>query len=173
MQITNASKKDIAELVKLINSAYRGEVSKLGWTTEAGLLAGDLRTDYPTLAAQINKPGSVILKYTAPQNSITGCVYLQIQEKGLYLGMLSVAPVLQGKGIGKLLLAAAETFAFENKCNCIFMQVISVRTELIAWYQLNGYNMTGEKKALPDDNRFGIPTQPLEFAIMKKNMIFP
>ena len=50
------------------------------------------------------------------------------------------------------------------------MNVISVRQELIAWYERLGYRKTGETKPLPADHRFGVPTQPLEFAIMEKNM---
>ena len=71
---------------------------------------------------------------------------------------------------GKKLLAAADSYAKENKCPCIFMNVISVRPELIAWYERHGYHTTGERKPLPDDNRFGTPTQPLEFIIMEKKM---
>jgi hypothetical protein len=36
--------KDKPALLALINSAYRGEVSMLGWTTEAHLIAGEQRT---------------------------------------------------------------------------------------------------------------------------------
>ena len=35
-----ASAADAPALVDLINSAYRGESSKAGWTTEADLLGG-------------------------------------------------------------------------------------------------------------------------------------
>jgi ribosomal protein S18 acetylase RimI-like enzyme len=95
-------------------------------------------------------------------------VYLEKKERGLYLGMLTVSPLQQANGIGKKLLAAAEVFAKEKNCHCIFMNVISVRQELIAWYERHGYNKTEERKPLPADNRFGKPTQPLEFIIMEK-----
>lgn len=161
---------DIPALVKLINSAYRGESSKRGWTTEADLLEGELRTDMPTLTSIINKPGSVVLKYTDHEN-IKGSVYLDKQERGLYLGMLTVDPVQQDSGIGKKLMKAAEDYANVNGCRCIFMNVISVRDELIAWYERQGYYKTGEKKPLPSDTRFGRPTRELEFAIMQKDLV--
>ena len=66
------------------------------------------------------------------------------------------------------ILAAALIHAQENNCPCIFMNVISLRHELIAWYRRHGYHLTGETKPLPDDNRFGVPTQPIEFVIMEK-----
>ena len=170
MPVSIALKQDIPELVALINSAYRGDASKKGWTTEANLLKGDLRTDISTLAGLIENPQSVILKYTTAENVIAGSVYLEIQEKGLYLGMLTVSPQLQAAGIGRQLLVAAEEYAKEKECPCIFMSVISVRHELIAWYERHGYKNSGETKPFPDDDRFGIPTQFLEFIIMEKIM---
>ena len=170
MTISIASKEDIQVLVALINSAYRGDASKKGWTTEANLLKGDLRTDISTLTGLIENPQSVILKYTTAENVIAGSVYLEIQEKGLYLGMLTVSPQLQAAGIGRQLLVAAEEYAKEKECPCIFMSVISVRHELIAWYERHGYKNSGETKPFPDDDRFGIPTQFLEFIIMEKTM---
>ncbi len=170
MTISIASKEDIQVLVALINSAYRGDASKKGWTTEANLLKGDLRTDISTLTGLIENPQSVILKYTTAENVIAGSVYLEIQEKGLYLGMLTVSPQLQAAGIGRQLLVAAEEYAKEKECPCIFMSVISVRHELIAWYEIHGYKNSGETKPFPDDDRFGIPTQFLEFIIMEKIM---
>lgn len=170
MSISIASKEDVQVLAALINSAYRGEASKKGWTTEADLLKGELRTDISTLAGLIDNPQSVILKYTTAENVIAGSVYLEIQAKGLYLGMLTVSPLLQAAGIGRQLLVAAEEYAKEKECLCIFMSVISVRHELIAWYERHGYKNSGETKPFPDDDRFGIPTQFLEFIIMEKTM---
>ena len=170
MQISPAHIKDIPELVSLINSAYRGEASKKGWTTEADLLEGELRTDATTLAEIINRPQATILKYTTDDNAVTGSVFLEKQERGLYLGMLSVSPLQQAAGVGKQLMKAAEQYAKENNCSCIFMNVISVRHELIEWYERLGYQKTGEIKPLPADTRFGVPAQPLEFAIMEKKV---
>ena len=171
MTVSKANLEDIPELVPLINSAYRGEASKKGWTTEADLLIGAMRTDIAMLTELMNNPTSAVLKITNEENKIVGSVYLDIQVRGLYLGMLTVSPLLQAGGIGKKLMAAAEDFARENKCAGIFMNVISVRHELIAWYEKQGYYMTGETKPLPADNRFGVPTQPLEFAIMEKKIV--
>lgn len=168
--ISVSTKEDIPELVSLINSAYRGESSKKGWTTEAWLLEGDLRTDIPTLSNIIRQPGTVILKYTEAAG-IKGSVYLDVQPRGLYLGMLTVDPRNQATGIGKKLMKAAEIYGKEKGCSCIFMNVISVREELVAWYERQGYYKTGEKKPLPADTKFGKPTRELEFAIMQKDLV--
>lgn len=170
MPVSIAITNDIPALVELINSAYRGEGSKKGWTTEAYLIKGDLRTDETSLVALLENKNAVMLKYVSVDDSIIGCVYLQKQERGLYLGMLTVAPALQGAGIGKKLLIAAEEYALQNNCPVIFMNVVSLRPELIAWYERHGYCQTAERKPFPNDQRFGIPAKPLEFVIMEKRI---
>jgi ribosomal protein S18 acetylase RimI-like enzyme len=84
--------------------------------------------------------------------------------------MLSVHPEIQAKGIGKKLLQAAEQHAREMNCSSIVMTVISVRTELIAWYQRNGYVDTCARKPFPDDPRFGTPVRPLQFVVLEKKL---
>lgn len=171
MPVAVAAISDINELVTLVNSAYRGESSKKGWTTEANLLEGELRTDAAALSEMMDKPGAVVLKYTSPGGSITGCVYLHKQDRGLYLGMLTVSPLLQAGGIGRQLMQAAETHALQVGCSAIFMNVISLRSELIAWYERLGFYKTGETKPMATDHRYGVPVQPLEFLIMEKKIV--
>lgn len=170
--ISIAAESDIPALVSLVNSAYRGEGSKKGWTTEADLLDG-LRTNEKSLQEIIAKPGSVILIYTDEKNKLVGCVNLQQQENKLYLGMLTVSPILQGAGIGKKLLAASESYAASNNFTAITMTVISVRQELIAWYERHGYQRTGETKPFPteDPHALGAPRIPLEFIYMEKRIV--
>jgi ribosomal protein S18 acetylase RimI-like enzyme len=167
LQISKAEPNDIAALVILVNSAYRGEQSKKGWTTEADLLGG-IRIDENSLSDMINKPHALILKYVDIENRITGCVYLQKQQQKLYLGMLTVLPEWQAAGIGKQLLTASENYASSVNCSSVIMTVISVRKELIAWYERRGYKNTGETRPFPNDPAFGIAKQPLEFIVMEK-----
>jgi len=166
-KILPATAKDAPELDVLVNSAYRGDSSRQGWTTEADLLDGT-RTDAAGIEDIINKPGYVILTYVE-NGEILGCVELHIENKKLYLGMLTVRPHLQGKGIGKDLLKAAEAEARSKKCKSIFMTVISVRQELIDWYLRHGYKHTGERKPFAfNDPRFGQPKKQLEFLVLEK-----
>jgi len=169
MAIVQATIEDISALEKLLNSAYRGEDSKKGWTSEADLLQGELRTDGETLRRLMQTPGAVFLKYVN-QQSIEGCVFLQKLESKLYLGMLSVSPLIQAKGIGKQLMFEAEEYARSQNCSVIFMKVISIREELVAWYERKGYHKTGKTEPFPRDDRFGVPTQTLEFIIMEKEI---
>jgi len=168
MKIVKATVADAAKLVDLLNSAYRGDSSKQGWTTEAHLIAGNVRTNEQSVIDVINQPGSVVLKCTDEQNHIIGTVNLQKQDHKLYLGMFSVSPASQGGGIGKKLLVAAEDHAREVDCSMIYMTVISVRTELIDWYKRNGYVDTGERKPFTEDGLTGKHLQKLEFAVLEK-----
>jgi ribosomal protein S18 acetylase RimI-like enzyme len=167
-----ATKDDIAALNILVNSAYRGESSKQGWTTEADLLDG-IRTDENGLEKTLEKPNSWILKCLDELNQIVACVHLEKDETQLYLGMLTVSPTLQNKGIGKLLLQEAERFALKENCNSIYMTVITERKELIAWYEKHGYINTGITKPFPmNDPAFGLPKRPLEFVVLRKEILF-
>ncbi|HEY2727929.1 MAG TPA: GNAT family N-acetyltransferase [Parafilimonas sp.] len=164
-----ANENDITALNILVNSAYRDESSKQGWTTEAGILDG-IRTDEASLKEMMLQSSSFILKYEE-DNKITGCVYLRKEKDKMYLGMLTVSPLIQNKGIGKILLSASEDEACKRNCNSIFMSVISIRTELINWYKKYGYYDTGIKKPFPEnDPRFGIPKTHLEFIILEKSI---
>ncbi|HEX8331715.1 MAG TPA: GNAT family N-acetyltransferase [Segetibacter sp.] len=169
MNILRADINDIPDLVKLVNSAYRGQASKKGWTTEADLLDG-IRTDDDSLEEMLGKPGATILKFLNDNGDIAGSVYLQKQHEKLYLGMLTVSPEIQAKGIGKQLLKVSEDYALNVGCSVVTMTVISVRKELIEWYERHGYRSTGKTEPFPNDVRFGIPKQKLEFIVMEKEL---
>ncbi|MDP5200402.1 GNAT family N-acetyltransferase [Flavobacterium sp. DG2-3] len=168
--ITKALLEDIPALVTLINSAYRGETSKKGWTTEAHLLEGK-RTDEPEMTEIFLDPKNTILKFTE-NNKIIGSVLLVEKEHQLYLGMLTVSPELQNSGIGKKLLVEAENHAQSLGLSSIIMTVISVRTELIDWYKRRGYVDTGEREAFPESGiHVTVSEEPLEFIYLEKNFL--
>ena len=168
--ITPATTADVPALVALVNSAYRGESSTQGWTTEAHLLDGQ-RVDAAALLDLLAAPEATILQSTTPAGQLLGSVYLHPQpDSALYLGMLSVSPTQQGQGVGKHLLAAAEAHALQKACASIRITVISVRTELLAWYERHGYRRTGATEPFPTDTRFGVPKQPLELLVLEKEL---
>lgn len=167
--ILSASEADAKALDKLVNSAYRGESSKQGWTSEADLLDGT-RINEEAIKELLQRPDTTIL-LCKEENELLGCVELRKDNQKLYLGMLSVKPNSQRKGIGKKLLMEAEVYAMGIGCIKIYMTVISIRKELIDWYVRHGYELTGEKKPfiLPDI-RWGIPKQELEFVVLEKKI---
>lgn len=167
--ITPATLEDANALAFLINSAYRGETSKKGWTTEATILEGS-RTNEAEIQQIIHDPKQNLLKFTE-NNTILGCVLLIEKESKLYLGMLTVSPELQNSGIGKKLLAEAESYAQKLGLNRIVMTVISIRKELIDWYKRHGYEDTGERQAFPvSDIHIPIVEQKLEFMVLEKRL---
>ncbi|MFZ6862008.1 GNAT family N-acetyltransferase [Undibacterium sp. Ji67W] len=146
-----ASNEDAELIAQLVNSAYRGDTSRQGWTTEADLLEGS-RIFAPEVLELIAAKDSVILLCMHEQE-IIGCVHLQKSGDAAYLGMFVVRPILQGNGIGKHFMQTAERYAHKRwGINKIWMTVISVREELIAYYQRRGYVRTGRFKPFPKDN---------------------
>lgn len=167
--ITKATLQDIPALTILINSAYRGETSKKGWTTEANLLEGK-RTDEEEMTEIFLDSKNTILKFT-DNNIIIGSVLLVEKGHQLYLGMLTVSPELQNSGIGKKLLAEAENHAKTLGLSSIIMTVISVREELVAWYKRHGYVDTGDREPFPESEiHVTISEKPLEFIYLEKKI---
>lgn len=165
--ITVAGTNDITALVALVNSAYRGDKAREGWTHEADLLNGQ-RIDAEGMAALLANGDTTILKYT-DNSRIVGCVCLEKKDSHLYLGMLTTAPEFQGKGIGKVMLREAERHAVRLGCKLVEMTVITDRKELMAWYERHGYKNTGVLKPFPShDPRAGVPLKPLQFVVMEK-----
>jgi len=170
MPVLFAQPDDIPQLLSLVNSAFRGDSARKGWTHESDLLRGAIRTDAVTMLNMMDVLGAAFLTYTNQEGLLEGCVYLCPKQRGLYLGMLTVNPDLQGGGIGKQLLQAAEGYARTQQCIIIYMTVISARTELVAWYLRHGYYLTGETEPFSVDTKYGMPTQDLEFIILEKKI---
>ena len=171
LKIVRATIADVKEINVLVNSAYRGESSKIGWTTEADLLDG-IRVDEERLVDFIQKKDSMLFKYMDDENKIIGCVHLEKHGYKLYLGMLTVSPELQGRGIGKEMMKEAEVQAKAVNCSAVYMSVITDRRVLLEWYIKHGYKNTGVKKPFPShDKRFGLPKKPLEFILLEKSIL--
>jgi ribosomal protein S18 acetylase RimI-like enzyme len=166
-----ATAADVPALVALVESAYRGEASRAGWTSEADLLDGQ-RTDAEGVAAAVNGPDGRVLTVESGAD-LVACCQLERRDGYAYFGMFAVSPTLQGAGLGKLVLAEAERFVREEwQVGELHMTVISARQDLIAWYVRRGYRRTGEMSPFPyGDERFGIPTRAdLEFELLIKKL---
>lgn len=159
IRFQTATPDQAPELAKLVNSAYRGEYSQQGWTTEASLLGGQ-RTDAESLAKLIETPlNQFELAYEGKTQKIIGSVHL-IQElpDTLYFGMLTVEPTLQTQGLGKILINHLENVARGYGFKRVRFTVIPARTELVAFYERRGYKATGKFEPFPQlDPKFGVP----------------
>ncbi|MGW7278401.1 GNAT family N-acetyltransferase [Streptomyces sp. NPDC054844] len=165
----DATAADVDDIVALIESAYRGDSSRAGWTTEADILQGQ-RTDPEGVLQVVKSPDSRLLTVER-DGRIVACCQLEHRGAHAYFGMFAVSPALQGEGLGKTIIAAAERWAREAwGVTEMHMTVISVREDLIAWYERRGYRRTGEMTPFPyGDERFGIPQRDdLQFELLVK-----
>ncbi|HEY0180204.1 MAG TPA: GNAT family N-acetyltransferase [Dokdonella sp.] len=160
---------DADRVVALVECAYRGDVSRRGWTTEADLLDGQ-RTDAETVLELIAKPLSRVL-LAERGGALLACAHVEKTGAAAYFGMFAVHPDAQRGGLGRRVLAEAERIAREEwRCREMQMTVISLRDELIAWYARRGYRRTGRYRAFPyGDERFGLPKRDdLRFELLVK-----
>lgn len=165
---------DIPALITLVTSAYRGDASRAGWTTEADILDG-ARIDAQGLQADLERPRSTIL-LAERDGQLLACAHVADDHGKGYFGMFSVDPAQQGGGIGKQVMLAAEAHAARAwGVSVMQMTVIDIRDELIAFYERRGYQRTGIKKPFPyGDERFGIPKRDdLRFEVLEKPLVVP
>jgi ribosomal protein S18 acetylase RimI-like enzyme len=166
-----ADPSDVEAVVALVHSAYRGDASREGWTTEADLLDGQ-RTDVAAVREMVDQAASVVLLAVA-EDSIVGCCHLVAGESSTaHFGMFAVRPALQAGGLGAALLAEAErTVRARWGFASIRLNVLRQRDELIGWYRRRGFEPTGETEPFPyGDERFGVPLRAdLEFVVLQKS----
>jgi len=172
MHLDPATADDIPALHALVESAYRGDSARAGWSHEADLLGGQ-RIDGEGLAAIVADPAQHLLVLHDGE-AIRACVNLTDKGNGVaYLGLLTVDPRFQASGLGRSLLAAAEDHARNSiGASRLEMTVIVQRTELIEWYERRGYVLTGEHRPFPmHDERFGLPKRDdLDFVVLEKRL---
>ncbi|MBK8726371.1 MAG: GNAT family N-acetyltransferase [Holophagaceae bacterium] len=167
-----ATLDDIEALVALVNSAYRGDASRAGWTTEADLITGP-RIDGDGLRELINAPGSLLL-LCLQGGAIIGSVHLKrLEAHSAYLGLFVVQPTLQGSGIGRRFLAEAEATVQQAwGSRRMTMSVITIRPELVAYYERRGYRRTGELHPFPTEAGASRPVvEDLQLETLAKDLL--
>ena len=174
-EITRCAASELAEVVELVNAAYRGEGGQSGWTSEIGLVDGP-RTTIEALRADLEssrEPAMYLLRDAA---ELLACVRLERArtadgQPACYISMLTVRPGRQDRGLGRVMLEHAEATGRAGGAQIARMSVVSVRESLIAWYERRGYRRTGETEPFPRDTRFGEPQRPdLEFIMLEKDL---
>ena len=163
---------DANAVIALVTSAYRGQSSRQGWTSEADLIGGE-RIDIELLRADIRRPSSVVI-LAEREGSLVGCAHVaRTNTTHAYFGMFAVRPLGQARGDGKRILAEAERFvAAEWATSVLTMTVLDIRSELLAFYERRGYRRTGVTKPFPyGDERFGLPRRDdLRFEVLEKTL---
>lgn len=168
-----ATPDDVSDIIELVESAYRGDRSRRGWTTEADLLLGQ-RTDAEEIEGHIASSTAWLLLLREGAR-LVGSVLIEERPSLAYLGMLAIDPTAQGSGWGRMILDEVERRVLAKNVSVIEMTVIAQRVELIAWYERRGYRTTGEERPFPYGNeRFGRPQRDdLYFKVLQKNLRAP
>jgi GNAT superfamily N-acetyltransferase len=163
-----ARKSDADAIAQLVNNAYRPEPNATGWTHEAHLVSGS-RTHAGHITKLLGRPDSVIL-VGLKKSELVACAHIEKAQSHSRIGMLAVCPLRQGLGLGKQMLTHAEKYA--HACfnsEKFILQVISARSELIAFYLRRGYQKTGEILAFPHSADVGTPITPdIHLEILEK-----
>ena len=169
MLFNHAKLTHIPIITSLINRSYRGDSSRAGWTTEADLLSGQ-RIDEAGLIQLVNDPDSLIL-IAHSEESILATIHAHRENKSVHFGLFAVEPSLQGGGIGKELLAYAESEAIHKwGVNTAIIEVITHRSELIAYYERRGYVRTGEMIAFPESDLWDKLANNLVLEVLAKDL---
>ena len=166
-----ATAADGPALLDLVQSAYRGEASRAGWTTEADLLDGT-RTNGDLLDADLADPATTFLVAEDANGLLACCAVTGRAGGAAYFGTCAVRPRAQGSGIGTRMLAAAAEHARVAGATRLEMTVLAQRSDLLAWYARRGYQATGQTRPFPyGDERYGTPLRDdLVFTVLAASL---
>jgi GNAT superfamily N-acetyltransferase len=156
IRIRAAAAADAKPLVLVINAAFA--VERVAFEAD--------RVDLDGVRELMDK-GTFLVAESTDSPALLGCVYLEPQGQGCYLGLLSVVPALQGKGLGRRLTAAAEDFARNAGCRVMDLRIISPRAgSLLPVYKRLGYSEAG-MAPFPAN----VPTKvPCHYILMTKSL---
>jgi GNAT superfamily N-acetyltransferase len=153
VRIRLALPADAESLVRLINAAFR---------VEQPYIEGN-RIDATGVRSYMANGRFLVAE---DSTGLAGCVYVQIDGDGGYLGLLGVDPPRQGTGLARKMMDAAENYFREADCKAVNLRVISARTPLPSFYRHLGYHETGTAPFAPD-----VPVKvPCHYILMSKSL---
>lgn len=150
IRVAHAS--DANAIVTIVNDAYQ---------VEAFFVGGDRIGPADVLG--LIDAGACLVAEEGGQ--VVACVQVAARAPRGYFGMLAVAPAVQGRGLGRRLIAVAESTVRAAGCALMDIKVVNLRTDLVAFYQSLGYRTTGTE---PYEHRPVL--QPCHFVLMEKRL---
>ena len=167
MEFTQLQATDnLIPVIELINAAYRGTGGQNRWTTEAHLVAGQ-RLSLEGLKHLLLQD-NVVLTVAHSERDLLGCITSTYLGKIVEFGAFAVQPSRHDSGIGKQLLAHAESRA-RPLCSMFQVEVVSQNHALIEFYSRRGYRSTGERAPYPVELNVGTPLDDeIDLVIMQK-----
>ena len=149
--VRRAQPADLPALTRLVNRAH---------AIEAFFVDGE-RVDQAEVAALRERGHLLVLD--GDGGDLAAAIYVCIDGARGTIGLLSVAPDHQGRGLGRRLVAVAEALCAAVGCGDVELAVVNLRQELGSWYRSQGYREIG---TAPYDQR---PVkQPCHFVRMQK-----
>lgn len=144
MEELREARADEAEAVAaLVQSAYRGEASRAGWTTEADLVFGD-RISPAEVTGLVGDPDVALLVLEDEEGLLACCSVSRAGAGRAAFGLFAVRPGAQGRGVGRRVMAGAIALSRERfEAATLAIEVLEPRTELIGWYERLGFRRTG------------------------------
>ncbi|HEX7773999.1 MAG TPA: GNAT family N-acetyltransferase [Pyrinomonadaceae bacterium] len=139
-----ATPADAAKITGVINAAFR--------IAEEFFIDGNRITQ-----AEVEKllaKGTFLLAETG--ENLDGCVYVELRGERSYLGLLSVDPGRQQRGIGSFLMKAAENYCRERGSRFMDILIVNLREDLPSFYRKRGYGENGTTP-FPEDVETKIP----------------
>ncbi|EPF83535.1 N-acetyltransferase [Acinetobacter gyllenbergii] len=170
LNIRKVKQGDLEQLVKLINIAYRAQ-SERSWTTEKGFVRGERIRKFQ-LEQELQQPNFELLVGELDKDEIIACIGLSVNDNCIEIGTFAVDPSIQNQGYGREMLNYAELYIRKTypKLRDLVMHVLDVRTELLAYYQRRGYQITGRKSEYPLEANVGQPLVSIQLIEMKKSL---
>ena len=154
MNVRVATESDFDSLLHLINTAFDVE----------RFFKDEDRLDDTKLRNYFEKGSFLVMD---EDGELAASVYVERKGDRAYLGLLSVDPPLQKRGLGRQLTAAAEEFAREMGARFMDLTVVNLRTELPPIYEKLGYQVTG---TAPFPVEQMPVTRPCHFICMTKEL---
>jgi len=155
VQVRVAEIPDAEAIRRVINAAFRN--------AESFLIDRD-RVDSETVHSLLKKGKFLVAE---ENDTLEGCVYVELRSERAYLGLLSVDPQRQKSGLGSLLMNEAERYCAGAGCKFMDLRIVNLRTENHAFYTRRGYVETGTEPFPPDLN----PKLPCHFVNMSKPLM--
>jgi ribosomal protein S18 acetylase RimI-like enzyme len=167
LRFSYATPADVPRLATLIELAYRGSDAATGWTNETDILEGP-RSSPEEVERLVRDPDSrFVLAHDGDR--LIGSALLKQQGEGAYFGMFAIDPRLQQQGLGKSVISRCEAAARELwNAKYLELTVISLRDELIGWYQRRGFRLTGERHPFPFDVATGALRTDFDLVVLQK-----
>ena len=162
-----ATPADVPRVAALIEIAYRGEVAATGWTNEAAILKGPRSSPQEVERLVLAADARFVLALDG--DFLLGSALIKRHGDGAYFGMFAIEPTRQQQGLGKVIMTQCETAARELwAARYLRLTVISLRHELIAWYERRGFVLTGEREPFPFAEAPGAVRTDFDLVVLQK-----